>query len=167
MDKTVNKCNLKFFYDPKDDWGANYNNQDFFQYNIERLRWCLVKNESLDDNPFSGCVDLTTLEIKNPVSFYQLAMSSHDALIDMVAEKDWDWLGEDFIHMENYLEFIEKHDKTFCYSVEPMDEDAYLQINTWHIPKEYMEGELRLAYIQGVNDQRWSKDRHTVSVEEA
>ena len=37
--KIGSKVPLSFFYDKKDDWGHNYNNQDFFQYNVERLRY--------------------------------------------------------------------------------------------------------------------------------
>ena len=149
MDKTVD---LRFFHDPKDDWENTYNNQGFFKHNVERLRWLLVDTSWLEGNPFAGCVDLKTLTVKDPVAFYRLAMSSHVELLDLVEQNDWDWTGDDFDHMEGYLEWIQEHDDTFCYSSQVINEDEYLHIGSWRIPAEYSRDDLKKAYIQGVRD---------------
>ena len=152
MDK-MKKAPLSFFYNKKDDWGHNYNNQDFFQYNVERLRYLLVTSEPQGDymkgNPFYNCVDMKTLEVKDKVAFYKLALSTWEDLKKMVDENEWHWLGDDFIHMEQYLSWICKHDKDFVYNVCPKNDDEYLEINTWTLPKKYSESKLRAAYLAG------------------
>ena len=146
------KTTLDTFFDKEDDWAANYNNMDFFLYKPEsRLRWCLVDIDYLKDNPFAGCVDLDTLEIKNQEAF-DLMINEETDLVKMVYDKDWDWLGCDFEHMESYLSFIMRHDPTFCYDTTPAGkyDSDYLEIRTWEIPEKYNKTEeLRDAYIAG------------------
>jgi|TARA_Y100000310_G_scaffold293610_1_gene323297 hypothetical protein len=150
----IKKVPLSFFYNKKDDWEYNYNNQDFFQYNVERLRYLLVTAEPQGDymkgNPFYNCVDMKTLKVKDKVVFYKLALSTFDDLLKMVEEKKWEWIGEDFIHMEEYLSWICEQDNNFVYSVFPSEEDEYLKINNWALPKEYKEPKLRTAYLDGI-----------------
>jgi len=149
----MTKIELDFFFNREDNWGANYNNQDFFQYNIERLRWCLVDADHLEGNPFAKCVDLNTLEIKDQARFQSLQERSHDELMKMVDDKGWDWLGDDFEHMEAYLSFIMQHDKSFCYTVKGegyKSDSDYLHIQTWSIPEKFLKSDaLRDAYIAG------------------
>jgi|DEB0MinimDraft_10_1074344.scaffolds.fasta_scaffold11201_3 hypothetical protein len=149
----TNKVTLDFFFDREDDWGANYNNQDFFQYNIERLRWCLVEADHLEGNPFTGCIDLNTLEVKDLKAFDLLYSLDHKELMKMVEDKDWDWIGDDFEHMEAYLSFIMQHDRSFCYSVKGegyKSDSDYLHIETWSIPEKFLKSDdLRDAYIAG------------------
>ena len=161
----TNKVTLDFFFDREDDWGANYNNQDFFQYNIERLRWCLVDNPGLENNPFADCINLETLEVKDTKAFDLLYSLGHDELLKMVEDNDWDWLGDDFDHMESYLSFIMQHDYSFCYNVKgegyKCDSD-YLHIETWSIPKKFLvNNEVRDAYIAGTCNE--SGDYHMES----
>ena len=147
----MTKTTLDTFFDKEDDWTANYNNMDFFLHNPERLRWCLVDADFLKDNPFAGCVDLDTLEIKNQEAF-NLMMAEETDLVQMVWDKDWDWLGDDFEHMESYLSFIMEHDPTFCYDVKGGGkyESDWLEIRTWDIPEKYNKTpELRDAYLAG------------------
>ena len=150
--KNITKVPLRFFHDPKDDWQANYNNQDFFQYNVERLRWQFVDSDYYDENPFGGCVDMKTLEVKDPVKFYRLALSTHGDLLKLVKDIDWDWLGDDFVHMTDYLSWIMEHDPEFVYATKIVDGDDCMEIATWKIPKEFMQGKLREAYISGASE---------------
>ena len=150
--KTVTKVPLAFFYNKNDDWENTYNNQGFFKHNVERLRWLLVDTSWLEGNPFAGCVDLKTLKYKDPAAFYRLAMSTHQDLLDMVEKNDWDWTGDDFDHMEGYLEWIHEQDPTFCYYSQVINEDEFLHIGTWKMPAEFNNDELKKAYIQGVRD---------------
>jgi len=141
------KTTLDFFFDKEDTWDCNYNNQDFFECRQERLRWCLVSADFLGDNPYYGCVDLDTLEIKNQTLFDELALVDQQT----VYENEWDWMGDDFDHMEAYLSFIMKHDPSFYYWVSYENNDEYLRIVTWEIPKKYQtDPMLRQAYIDGV-----------------
>ena len=158
----THKVELDFFFNREDDWGANYNNMDFYMYNVQRLRWLLVDADYLEGNPFAKCVDLDTLEIKDQARFQSLQERDHDALVEMVEDKGWDWLGDDFDHMEAYLSFIMQHDRAFCYSVKgegyKCDSD-YLHIETWSIPEKFLESDaLRDAYIAGSSNE--SGDYH-------
>ena len=146
----MEKTNIRFFYNPKDDWEMNYNNQDFFEYNVERLRWCLIDADW--SGGFSSCVDLETLEIKNSVEYYKLAMMSHAELMKMVRDNEWEWKGDDFEHMIEYLNFIAIHDPSFMYNTKVMNGDEYMSINTYKVPSEYRTGELRKAYLAGQAD---------------
>ena len=153
----MKKASLDIFFDKKDDWSANYNNMDFFLYKPEsRLRWCLVDADFLEDNPFAGCVDLDTLEIKNQEAF-DLMINEETDLVQMVEDKGWDWLGDDFEHMEAYLSFIMQHDRSFCYSVKGegyKSDSDYLHIETWSIPEKFLKSDdLRDAYIAGSSNQ--------------
>ena len=97
-------------------------------------------------NPFYNCVDMDSLKVKT-VEFYKLVLSTWDDLKKMVDENEWDWLGDDFIHMEQYLSWISKHDKDFVYNVEDKNDSEYLEINTWTLPKKYKESLIDLISI--------------------
>ena len=146
------RAKIDFFYDKNEDWESTYNNQNFFEYNIERLRWCLVDADFLDGNPFAECVDLNTLKVRDIKAFDLLYSLDHKELMEMVEDKEWDWKGDDFEHMWQYLGFIADHDKTFMYNTRIMGEDEYMDIYGYNIPKKYQQGELREAYLAGQSD---------------
>ena len=148
MDKTAT---IDFFYDANDDWGASSNNQNFFEYNLQRMRYLVVDTE-LDNNPFEDCVDLATLEVKNSMQFERLKQYTLEDLLKLGEVNEWDWLGDDFEHMWQYLNFITDHDKAFMYNTEIMGEDEYMHITTYSIPEKYRTGELREAYMAGQAD---------------
>jgi hypothetical protein len=145
------KTTIDFFVDPKEDWECSYNNQNFFEYNLHRFRY-LVVDTQLDNNPFEGCVDLETLEVKNQLSFERLKQYTHEDLIKLGEVNEWDWLGDDFEHMWQYLNFIQDHDKDFNYNTRIQGEDEYMQIHAYKIPEKYRQGALREAYLQGQID---------------
>ena len=145
------KTTIDFFVDPKEDWESTYNNQNFFEYNLHRFRYLVVDTE-LDNNPFEGCVDLETLEVKNEMQFERLKQYTHDDLIKLGEANEWDWIGDDFEHMWQYLGFIADHDKTFMYNTRIMGEDEWMLIHAYKIPEKYQQGELREAYLAGQSD---------------
>jgi hypothetical protein len=145
------KTTIDFFVDPKEDWESTYNNQNFFEYNLHRFRY-LVVDTQLDNNPFEGCVDLETLEVKNQLSFERLKQYTHDDLIKLGEVNEWDWIGDDFEHMWQYLNFIQDHDKDFNYNTRIMGEDEWMMIHAYKIPEKYREGALREAYLEGQSD---------------
>ena len=65
------KAKIDFFYDRNEDWESTYNNQNFFEYNLHRMRYLVVDTE-LKNNPFEGCVDLETLEVNNSMQWERL-----------------------------------------------------------------------------------------------
>ena len=48
-----------------------------------------------------------------------------DKIID---ENDWDWLGEDFVDMQDYLSFIETHDQNIFFTTNIAKDDEYMDI---------------------------------------
>ena len=145
------KTTIDFFVDPKEDWESTYNNQNFFEYNLHRFRYLVVDTE-LDNNPFEGCVDLETLEVKDQLSFERLKQYTHEDLLKLGEVNEWDWIGDDFEHMWQYLNFIQDHDKDFNYNTRIMGEDEWMKIHAYNIPEKYREGALREAYLQGQID---------------
>ena len=145
------KTTIDFFVDPKEDWESTYNNQNFFEYNLHRFRY-LVVDTQLDNNPFEGCVDLETLEVKNQLSFERLKQYTHEDLCKLGEVNEWDWIGDDFEHMWQYLNFIQDHDKDFNYNTRIQGEDEYMQIHAYRIPEKYREEPLREAYLEGQAD---------------
>ena len=145
------KTKIDFFYDKNEDWESTYNNQNFFEYNLHRMRYLVVDTE-LKNNPFEGCVDLETLEVKNSMQFERLKQYTHEDLQNLCEVNEWDWLGYDFEHMWHYLNFIQDHDKNFNYNTRTMGEDEYMDIYGYTIPEKYREGALREAYLEGQAD---------------
>ena len=113
----MNKAEINFFYDKNEDWESTYNNQNFFEYNLHRMRYLVVDNDWLKNNPFGRCVDLGTLEITNQLAFDRLKQYTLKDLLELCDVNSWDWIGDDFEHMWQYLEFICDHDKTFMYNL--------------------------------------------------
>lgn len=148
----MNKAEINFFYDKNEDWESTYNNQNFFEYNLHRMRYLVVDNDWLKNNPFGRCVDLGTLEITNQLAFDRLKQYTLKDLLELCDVNSWDWIGDDFEHMWQYLEFICDHDKTFMYNTRIMGEDEYMHIYGYNIPEQYQKGDLREAYLAGQSD---------------
>ena len=145
------RAKIDFFYDKNEDWESTYNNQNFFKYNLHRMRYLVVDTE-LKNNPFEGCVDLETLEIKDQLAFDSLSVTPFESLIAISNNNEWRWIGDDFEHMWQYLNFITDHDKTFMYNTRIMGEDEYMHIYGYNIPEQYQKGDLREAYLAGQSD---------------
>ena len=145
------RAQIDFFYDNNEDWESTYNNQNFFEYNLHRMRY-LVVDTPLKNNPFEGCVDLETLEVKDLKAFDLLYSLDHKDLLKLCEVNEWDWIGDDFEHMWQYLNFIQDHDKNFNYNTRIMGEDEYMDIYGYTIPEKYREGALREAYLEGQRD---------------
>jgi hypothetical protein len=145
------RAQIDFFYDKNEDWESTYNNQNFFEYNLHRMRY-LVVDTPLRNNPFEGCVDLETLEVKNSMQFERLKQYTHEDLLKLCDVNSWDWIGDDFEHMWQYLNFIQDHDRDFNYNTRIQGEDEYMQIHAYRIPEKYREEPLREAYLAGQVD---------------
>ena len=149
MDKTAT---IDFFYNKNEDWESTYNNQNFFEYNLQRMRYLVVDTTYLKNNLFQGCVDLATLEVKNSLQFERLKLYTLEQLLELGEINEWDWLGDDFEHMWQYLNFIQSHHKEFNYNTRIMGEDEYMDIFAYTIPEKFREGALREAYLEGQAD---------------
>ena len=149
-----NKTTLEFFWDKEDNFTEyTYNNQDFYEMNLERLRYLVISCDYIDNNPFYGCIDRTTLDIINQEAFDKLSSMEYDDLYDMKEDNGWDWMGDDFEHMCEYFNFVCGHLGTHTYTTQVMNECEYLEVGMLEIPEKYLSNLLaKQAYIDGVQD---------------
>ena len=102
-----------------------YNNQDFYQMSDETLRYVLATcelpyddrklKEGQEKNKFYNCIEFytftenTTVEkfkVNNPKLLQELMDMDYDSLYSYVEDNEFEWLGADFEHIEEYLDFV-------------------------------------------------------------
>lgn len=104
-----------------------YNNQDFYQMTDETLRYVLAtcnlpyryKGEKLEEgqeiNKFYNCIEFHTytesptaekFKVNDPKLLQELMDMDYNALMDYVEINEFDWLGNDFEHIDEYLCFV-------------------------------------------------------------
>ena len=92
-----------------------YNNQDFYLGSEQRLKYLLITTETFywshdekEDNKYYDCIDLATLEINNfDLATELLFMDSVDLYHYIEIEKEYEWIGEDYEHIADYINFVE------------------------------------------------------------
>ena len=92
-----------------------YNNQGFYLCSEQRLRFLLITTETFywshdekEDNKYYDCINLATLEVNNfDLAKELLFMDSVDLYHYVEIEKGYDWVGEDFEHITEYIDFVE------------------------------------------------------------
>ena len=115
----------KFVYLDLPDKG--YNNQDFYQMSDETLRYVLVTcelpylyngkklKEGQEENKFYNCIEFNTytessttekFKVNDPKLLQELMDMDYDSLYDYVEDNKFEWLGADFEHIEEYLNFV-------------------------------------------------------------
>ena len=101
---------------------AGYNNQDFYLSSENRLRYVLATQdlpyvypeqkfpEGVEKNKFYDCINFEEegkdFVVKDPKLLQQLMDMDYDSLRDYVEDNDYEWLGADFEHIEEYLNFV-------------------------------------------------------------
>ena len=137
------------------NWSCpTYNNQDFYESNEKRLRY---KFNELDDeyyknNKFYKCFDENTLEILKPKEWEELSKMSGDEMDKLVTENEWDWKGEDFDDMKDYLNFVMIHKPTIAFSTKISEEDEYMDIFLHDFTDRFKSEEEKQAFISGLNE---------------
>ena len=113
----------KFVYLDLPDKG--YNNQDFYQMSDETLRYVLATcelpyhyrelKEGQEFNRFYNCIEFHTytenptvekFKVNNPKLLQELMDMDYDSLGEYVEDNEFEWLGADFEHIEEYLSFV-------------------------------------------------------------
>ncbi|MAL46784.1 hypothetical protein [Hyphomonas sp.] len=115
----------KFVYLDLPDQG--YNNQDFYEMSDETLRYVLATcelpylyngkklKEGQEKNKFYNCIEFytftenTTVEkfkVNDPKLLHELMDMDYDSLRNYVEDNEFEWLGADFEHIEEYLNFV-------------------------------------------------------------
>ena len=104
-----------------------YNNQDFFEMSDETLRYVLATcelpylyngrklKEGQEKNRFYNCIEFYTytesptneyFKVNNPKLLQELMEMDYDSLITYVEDNEFEWLGGDFEHIDEYLGFV-------------------------------------------------------------
>ena len=92
-----------------------YNNQDFYLCSEQRLKYLLITTETFywshdekEDNKYYDCINLATLEVNNfDLAKELLFMDSVDLYHYVEIEKSYEWIGEDYEHITDYIDFVE------------------------------------------------------------
>jgi hypothetical protein len=98
-----------------------YNNQDWYQEDTQRMRYILAtielspgdsysENKQLElgqeDNRFYGCIefhDRATYTIKDEKRLLELINMTDTEVADYIAVNEYDWVGDDYDHANEYL----------------------------------------------------------------
>ena len=104
-----------------------YNNQDFYQMTDETLRYVLATcelpylyngrklEEGQERNKFYNCIEFHTdtenptvekFKVNNPKLLQELMDMDYYSLFDYVEDNEFEWLGDDFYHIDEYLCFV-------------------------------------------------------------
>ena len=130
-----------------------YDNQGFYQGSEQRLRYVLVTIDmspentrdggqlllGQEDNKFYNCIEFwygeptyrtdSYSKVNNPEILQQLMDMDYDALEQYVCHNNFEWLGDDFIHMEEYMDFVsEMQDKWQFVRGDICNDDEYMEI---------------------------------------
>ena len=100
-----------------------YNNQGFYESSEQRYRYVLVTMDMAPsgltedqydlfktDNKFYKCIEFyqngQDFVVNNPELLQELMDMDNDDLEDYVCTNGYEWLGDDFDHIEEYLIFV-------------------------------------------------------------
>jgi hypothetical protein len=67
-------------------------------------------------------------KLLKPEAWNKLSKMTYDDMYKIVESNNWDWIGDDFEDMTDYLSFIEKHDKTVRFATNIDKAEDYLEI---------------------------------------
>lgn len=130
-----------------------YNNEDFYKGSAQRMRYLLAtmdmsakgdyydKDKQLEigqeDNRFCGCIEFhdTGYEVKNDKLYKELLAMSEADLEEYIESNEFDWLGDDYDHINEYLFFISRWNEDYDFDSEDYDNQEAMTIvktlRTW------------------------------------
>ena len=130
-----------------------YNNQNFYEASEQRLRYVLVTidmspSNTLDggqlllgqeDNRFYNCISfeynklqyLTGVKwkVNNPELLKELMDMDYEQLLNYVEHNSYEWIGDDFEHMNEYMAFVsDMNDEFYFEQGDICNDDEYMEI---------------------------------------
>ena len=136
-----------------------YNNQGFYMGSEQRIRYVLVTMELApsestlftEDNKFYNCISFgykqfpylkdVTWTINNPELLQELIDMDEDALYEYVERNGYDWLGDDFEHIKEYLIFTsEMNDEWYFEEGDICNDSEYMEIHKYRWIKDEVSG---------------------------
>ena len=133
-----------------------YNNQGFYMSSEQRIRYVLVTMEHYpqertlftEENKFYDCISFgykkfpylkdVTWTVNNPELLQELIDMDYDTLYQYVETNGYDWLGDDFDHMREYLAFASDMNDQFYFEEGDICNDSeYMEIHKfpWIVDK--------------------------------
>ena len=153
---------------------AGYNNMDFYKGSAQRMRYLLATMDmspgdsyadfegnpkqlklGQEDNRFYGCIEFhdTGYAIKNDKLYKELLAMKEGDLIEYIESNEFDWLGDDYDHITEYLNFISSWNEDFEFYGDDYDNQEAMDIV-----------KTKRAWIQDpVNPHNKSEDRYEVA----
>ncbi len=141
-----------FVSDPNDIGSEAYNNQDWYQQDAQRMRYILATQElspvdayykdgkevqlelGQEDNRYYNCIkfgDDGEYQINDEDKLSLLMRMSEQELRDYIETNDYDWIGDDYDHINEYLFTIMNHwQDAIEYDTEGYDNPDYMTV-TW------------------------------------
>ena len=122
-----------------------YDNQGFYMGSEQRLRYVLVTIDmspentrdggqlllGQEDNKFYNCIEFYQQDyvVNNPELLQELMDMDYDALYNYVIDNEYEWIGDDFCHMNEYLDFVsDMQDKWQFVQGDICNDDEYMEI---------------------------------------
>ena len=133
-----------------------YNNQGFYMSSEQRIRYVLVTMEHYpeertlftEENKFYDCISFSykkfpylkdvTWTVNNPELLQELIDMDYDALEEYVTKNGYEWLGDDFDHMNEYLSFAsDMNDQFYWEQGDICNDSEYMEIHKfpWIVDK--------------------------------
>tara|TARA_B100000123_G_C25565754_1_gene356087 strand:- start:32 stop:619 length:588 start_codon:yes stop_codon:yes gene_type:complete len=136
-----------------------YNNQGFYMGSAQRIRYVLVTMELFpsestlftEENKFYNCISFgykqfpylkdVTWTVNNPELLQELIDMDEDALYEYVESNGYDWLGDDFEHINEYLIFTsEMNDEWYFEEGDICNDSEYMEIHKYRWIKDEVSG---------------------------
>ena len=136
-----------------------YNNQGFYMQSEQRIRYVLVTMELFpyestlftEENKFHNCITFdykqfpylkdVTWTVNNPELLQELIDMDYDALEQYVNTNGYDWLGDDFEHIGEYLIFAsEMNDEFYFEEGDICNDSEYMEINKFRWIRDKVKG---------------------------
>ena len=152
MNITKKQIKKAFVSDPNDIGSEAYNNQDWYQQDAQRMRYILATIElspvdayynngkevqlelGQEDNRFYKCIEFGDdgeYQINDEHRLAELMRMSEQELRDYIETNDYDWIGDDYDHINEYLFTIMNHwQDAIEYDTEGYDNPDYMTV-TW------------------------------------
>ena len=148
----ISKDQIKkaFVSDSKNIGEEAYNNQDWYQQDAQRMRYILAtldlspgdpyseKPKQLElgqeDNRYYNCIEFDyngEYQINDEHKLSLLMRMSEEELQDYIDTNEYDWIGDDYDHISEYLFKIMNHwQDVIEYDTEDYDNPDYMTITT-------------------------------------
>tara|TARA_Y100000994_G_C15548941_1_gene383226 strand:- start:160 stop:744 length:585 start_codon:yes stop_codon:yes gene_type:complete len=159
MNITFTNQEIKDAFLDMDIESEGYNNQGFYMASAQRMRYVLVTMELgpyestlfTEDNKFYDCISFgykqfpymkdVTWTVNNPKLLQELIDMDYDALEQYINTNGYEWLGDDFDHMDEYLTFAsEMNDEFYFEKGDICNDSEYMEINKFPWIRDKVKG---------------------------